>query len=71
MSAPSKEEYVQQELKKVSKKIDDEEQKPKGERDRELLEQWRHDKKELISQLSSGVGAGQQLLNSNSRPTAR
>jgi len=59
MSAPSKEQYMQQELERLSKKIDEEEKKPKGERDIDLLGQWRQEKKELMNQLPSATGSGQ------------
>ncbi len=58
MSAPSKEQYLQQELERLSKKIDDEEKKAKNERDSDLLGQWRQEKKELMNQLPSAAGAG-------------
>jgi hypothetical protein len=55
MSALSQEAYVQQELERLTQKIDAEEKKPKGDRDGELLEQWRQEKKEMLNKLPSST----------------
>jgi hypothetical protein len=57
MSVSKAEAYVYDELQKLGRKIDEEEKKPKGQRDRELLGDWRQEKKELLNQLLSSVGA--------------